>query len=108
MLLTGGLAKNAIFSSAEVYDPVTGHFTATGNMIAARAAHIAMRLGDGTVLVGGGSSDFTAEIYDPASGTFTQTGSLEAIRDFSAAVLLPDGRALMSGGSGLNSAELYK
>ena len=64
-----------------------------------RAAHVAIRLGDGTVLVAGGSSDFTAEIYNPASGTFTQTGSLEAIRDFSAAVLLPDGRVLVSGGS---------
>jgi hypothetical protein len=77
-------------------------------MIVSRTAHVAIRLGDGTARVGGGSRNFTAEIYDPMSGTFTQTGSLEAIREFSAAVLLPEGRALVSGGSELNSAELYK
>ena len=41
-----------------------------------------MRLGDGRVLVAGGTGAFpfaslaTAEIYDPSSGTWTPTGSM--------------------------------
>ena len=96
VLVTGGSDDNgALLSSAEVYDVVSGTFTATGNMMTARDEHLAILLANGTVLVAGGSSGFTAELYNTGSGTFTQTGSMEAVRLLPAAVLLQDGRVLV-------------
>ena len=106
------MANGASLSSAEVYDPVAGSFSATGAMVTARDSHFAVPLANGTVLVAGGSfgssGAFTAELYDTASGTFTETGGMETGRALAAAVVLADGRVLVSGGSDLISAELYK
>jgi hypothetical protein len=115
VLVTGGiadLATSVSLSSAEVYDVVAGSFSVTGPMINARDSHFAILLGNGAVLVAGGSfgSDgaFTAELYNAGTGTFTETGGMETGRTLSAAVLLPDGRVFASGGSDTVSAELYK
>jgi hypothetical protein len=58
--------------SAEIYNPVSATFTATGPLTVARQVHTATLLGDGTVLVAGGWSDFnraltSAEVYQPAT-----------------------------------------
>src|SRR5262249_10311963 len=67
-------------ASAEVYNPATGTFTATGSMAAPRESHKATLLSDGKVLVAGGipSSNncclgvtATAELYDPTTGSFS-------------------------------------
>jgi hypothetical protein len=63
--------------TAEIYDPVAGTWTDTGNMTVARAGHSATLLPDNTVLITGGlnvtGADFlnSCEIFNPGSGLFT-------------------------------------
>jgi hypothetical protein len=69
-----GADGGSALASAEVYDPATGIFSATGSMITARFAHSATLLADGTVLIAGGTANANggspgarAEIYHPAA-----------------------------------------
>ena len=105
-------------AAAELYDPATGQWTATGSMHDARRGHVAIRLADGRVLVAGGWNQRTgqtfasAEVYDPATGTWTKTGSMTRWRYHPSATLLSDGRVLVtggwiSGGGETKGAELY-
>ena len=106
VLLTGG-DKNAGYrsqlASAEIYDPSTGTFSATGSMSTPREGHTATMLRDGTVLVVGGSPNGiqttgSAEIYDPVSGTFSPTAHLHQPRVAHVAALLGTGQVLIAGG----------
>jgi len=115
VLLTGGAtdASETALSSAELYDPAAGTFTATaGPMTTARVSHTATLLQNGKVLIVGGDVIFyngiantniqslaSAEIFDPGTGTFTATGSLSVARESHTATLLNDGRVLVAGGS---------
>jgi hypothetical protein len=104
VLVAGGGFSGAALSSAEVYDPVTGTFSATRSMSTSRVYHTATLLPNGKVLViggrtlGTGATLSSAELYDPATGTFTITGSMNTSRDSHTATLLPDGKVLIAGG----------
>ena len=95
-------AEGPFLETAEMYDPATGEWSATGSMAEGRAVHTATLLDDGTVLViGGGSTLATAEIYDPATGTWSAAGNLGEGRVLHTATLLGDGRVLVTGKPGL-------
>jgi hypothetical protein len=114
VLIAGGYDSAAALASAELYDPATGRFRATGSMTHARAHPSATLLRDGTVLIAGGWFGTgpldTAELYDPPSGIFKPVGSMHFPRSDHTATLLSDGRVLLTGGLGLGtlaSAEIY-
>ena len=108
-------------STAELYDPATGTWTATGEQprpgIAYRSATL---LSDGTVLVplsdaGAAAPGSTAaELYDPGTGSWTTAATM--LREHrTPATLLLDGTVLVAGGDDCpdgecvttGSAELY-
>jgi hypothetical protein len=60
VLITGGFNNTEVLATAELFDPVTGTFTATGTMAFARFSHTATLLANGKVLVTGGSDDLAA------------------------------------------------
>src|SRR5262249_55000012 len=102
--------------SAELYDPSTGTFTATGDM-SEPGADTATLLPNGTVLIT--HSDLVgcradhAELYNPRSGTFTRTGDMTASHTGPTATFLTTGKVLLAGGDLCDgdgptaSAELY-
>ena len=111
-----GMAGHASMAMAQS----SGTFTATGSMATPRAFHTATLLTNGTVLIAGGTADFTvpfatSELYDPDQGTFTAIGNMTSPRMGHTATLLPDGRVLIAGGSIIagqgfvtsNGAEIY-
>ena len=92
-----------LLGTAELYDPVTGRWSPTGNVNTPRVAFTATLLDTGKVLIAGGvdNSDnalTSAELYDPESGTWTFTGTLAYMRFLHTASALPDGRVFVTGG----------
>jgi hypothetical protein len=120
VLLAGGGAKYGPFTrvqaTAELFDPATGTFTATGSMATPREGHSATLLGSGKVLIAGGLNAggavvASAELYDPSTGTFTATGDMNSARYSHTATQLGNGTVLLTGGnngtSAGASAEIY-
>jgi hypothetical protein len=127
VLLTGGATQSTygtlVFmqATAELFDPATKRFSATGGMSVPRAGHTATLLGTGKVLIAGGlnaeGSTASAELYDPDTGKFTLTGAMRDTRYAHTATLLANGTVLVAGGISsaptqavnqmLTSAEIY-
>jgi WD40 repeat protein len=113
VLIVGGEHEvgNSIqcISSAELYNPSTGAFSAAGNTQVAHCDTTAVLINTGNVLITDGK---TAELYNPNTGTFSLTGSPNVIRGAYALALLENGNVLIAGGQGssgayLTSAEVY-
>jgi hypothetical protein len=106
-------------NGAEIYDPSTGIFSATGKMIGNHVCQQAILLNNGKVFITGGSVSGAedrvpnAELYDPFTGTFTATGPYLTDTHLygyntcqgSQSALLADGRVLIVWEEG--GAEIY-
>lgn len=101
VLVVGGYGGNQ--NSADIYDPASSTFAATGSMTGARYFHSAARLPGGKVLIAGGYNDTagvlgSAEVYDPVAHTFSNIGPMSEPRYFPAIAELPSGGVLLAGG----------
>lgn len=126
VLVTGGLATYqnalvnalAVFGSArdtaEIYDPVTGTWSATASvMTSPRSGHAQILMPDGRVLLTGGiagsmnvigfgipTATATCEWFDPTSGTFSSAPAIAPARAFHRLTRLGSGELLLTGGAG--------
>jgi uncharacterized repeat protein (TIGR02543 family) len=103
----GVRAVTATVSRAEIYDPATQTWSATGSMSQPRVLHTLTLLANGAALVVGGATNATAvansataliERYVIATGTWSSVGSLPAARQQHTTTLLPNGSLLVLGG----------
>jgi hypothetical protein len=63
VLIAGGdIGDNAGLTSAEIYNPATGTFTATGSMSTRRTTQTATLLPNGTVLIAGGQDNYSGQV----------------------------------------------
>src|SRR5262249_34284504 len=130
VLVTGGytagttMLTNALTSS-ELWDPVTGQWTVTGNMANPHANQTATVLLNGTVLIAGGEAfgdgflgkgpTGPAEFYTPSTGAWASLEAMSTARQYAAAgVTSSRGQVLVAGGNsggcctGLATAELFE
>ena len=108
VLIAGGVGNLGLaLSSAELYDPTLGTFTASGNMTSQRAFATTTLFdgASGNVLIAGGTNAQgfyykTADIFVAQTGTFQQQPVvMQAARAFHAATpLLGQGTVLLTGG----------
>ncbi|HEY3353623.1 MAG TPA: dickkopf-related protein, partial [Polyangia bacterium] len=120
VLAAGGLTPGRT-AAAEIFDPATGNWVATGTMVYARDSQAASLLGNGKVLVTGGNatSNTSAELWDPGTGVWTFTRDAFGVQTIMAnphvnhtATVLPSGKVLVAGSScctmaAYRSVELY-
>ena len=119
VLITGGTSNGlgtGALTSAEVYNPATNSSSTAAPMNVSRYAFTATLLGDGRVLVVGGTGSVgdlsSAEIYDPVDDSWSTTPTMNSVRSHHTATLLPSGHVLVTGGlsttASLTNTEIYK
>jgi M6 family metalloprotease-like protein len=97
------LAVGGDTRTAEVFDPWTSTWSGAAEPPAAFLGATATLLGDGRVLVAGGSFSnpfppVNSAVYDPATDSWEVAGQLRHNRWDHSAIALDDGRALVAGG----------
>ena len=122
VLVAGGHAltrgrKWVLIDSAELYDPKTETWQATGPLVEKRQGIWSLVvLKNGKVLLAGEHDTLIgAELYDPETGKWSATGKLLTGRGGHTTTLLPNGKVLIAGGIDYSadgtpifgSAELY-
>ena len=102
VLIVGGesVAGKTYLQSAELFDPKTNTFAATGSMSEARSEHVAVGFSDGSVIVAAGRNAAgplsSTELYD--GGTFKKVDPQRNVRAQAAGTLIGNGSALVAGG----------
>lgn len=123
VLVAGGYSGKfnrwtSLTNSSELYDPASGTWSVTGELIRPRVFHTATLLQNDKVLVTGGNTSTaypfgntaSAELYDLQTGIWSATGYLTGDTNWHTATLLNNGKVLVAGGWGgvpLKKAELY-
>jgi Kelch motif protein/galactose oxidase-like protein len=112
VLVAGGYDNNAgqFLSGAELYDPSTNIWSATGALTNARRGGSSVTLSGGSdagkVLVAGGFGDLgdlvSTEIYDPATGQWSTSGDMTTPRQEATMTDLGFGQVLIAGGLDAN------
>ena len=102
VLIASGLdSYGESLSSAELFDPATGTFSATGSSTTVGAAspwEAIATLPDGRVLM----AENVAQVYDPTTGAFSPAGRNDAFRA-TTAIVTQDGRVVVLGRSGVGT-----
>lgn len=86
---------------AEIWDPATNQWTATGPMATGRSGIEPILLADGKVLVAGGRNSMSlrsTEIYDPATGTFSRGADMPTDFEPITSTILSNGDAVYTAG----------
>lgn len=123
LILGGNDGSGNVVSAVELYTPNSSGGTiqaAYTSALAARTGATATRLGDGRVVILGGSNGGTARqdaaiVSGAAQTSLVAAGQLQVGRSQHGAVLLPDGRIFVAGGTNtlgsdagaLSNAEIY-
>jgi Galactose oxidase, central domain/Kelch motif len=113
LIVGGGDSGGNLFKTAELFDPMTQSFTATGDLNQARTNATATLLQNGKVLIAGGQDSegtvlSSAELYDPSTGTFIVSAKMHLARAQHTATLLSNGKVLLLGSiSDTGNAELF-
>ncbi len=120
VLVFGGMPEfgGPYWSSANLYDPTSATWSATGSMLSIKDNFAETLLASGEVLVAGGGTQCcyaflnTSEIYNPTTGTWSASGELLDSVAWNYSVLLSNGKVLMAGGldhnnTVLDETELY-
>ncbi|MCB5177965.1 Kelch repeat-containing protein [Streptomyces antimicrobicus] len=113
VLVVGGAdAQGRALAKGAVYDPATGAWTATTSLRDPRRLHTVTRLGNGKVLVTGGTSGpsrlspplNTVELYEPGTDTWKTVTAMREARCGHTAVPLDGTLVLVAGGYAARSA----
>jgi len=102
---SSGVGAGVALASAELYDPATNSWSSAASMTTPRDSATATLLGNGAVLVTGGSSlGYTSgflsstELYNPLTNTWSAAAPMSTPRDHHKATLLNNGKVLVAGG----------
>lgn len=112
----GGNNANAssyvVYNNSEIYNPATGTWSATGNLLRARTHHASVLLSNGNILAMAGKTVngdkiASCEIYNTTAGTWSYTDSLPAAQSDGKALVLNNTNVLYVGGVGSTDCYLY-
>jgi hypothetical protein len=105
VLVEGGNSNpigGVVITTAEIWDPATGLWTAAASPATARWYHEASLLPSGRVLIAGGTDGTnwfsTAEIYDPLANTWSAAPAMSISRDHHSFILLPNNKVFAISG----------